>query len=108
MARPAEKARAMMNKWVALREKGNAPAKRSQRRPHLASECEFLSDAERFRGQIVREISSLIEKIQNPALGDHEVREANDDVSSSIVLRALGVSFAFSPTSHCLILSISF
>ena len=83
MARPAEKARAMLNKWVALREKGNEnPAfKKRHKRPHLASECEFLADAERFRGQIVREISRLIEKIQNPALGQHEIRETNDEIN---------------------------
>ena len=86
MARPAEKARAMLNKWVALREKGNqstTPAFRN-RRPHLASECEYLADAERFRGQIVREIAKLIEKIQNPALGEHAIRETNDEINHKI------------------------
>jgi pre-mRNA-splicing factor ISY1 len=74
----------MLNKWVALREKGNndTPAfHRRNKRPHLASECEYLADAERFRNQIVREISRLIEKIQNPALADHEIRETNDDIN---------------------------
>jgi pre-mRNA-splicing factor ISY1 len=73
----------MLNKWVALREKGNDnPAfERRKKRPHLASECEFLADAERFRNQIVREISTLIAKIQNPALGDHEIRETNDEIN---------------------------
>lgn len=81
MARPAEKARAMLNKWVALREKGNQTPAVRRKRPHLASECEFLADAERFRGQIVKEISRLIEKIQNPALGEHEIRETNDEIN---------------------------
>lgn len=81
MARPAEKARAMLNKWVALREKGNQTPSINRKRPHLASECEFLADAERFRGQIVREISRLIEKIQNPALSSSEIRETNDEIN---------------------------
>ena len=83
MARPAEKARAMLNKWVAMREAGNVdPAGRSRsKRPHLASECEHLADAERFRGQIVREISTSIAKIQNPALPEHEIRELNDEIN---------------------------
>lgn len=71
----------MLNKWVALREKGNDTPAVRRKRPHLASECEFLADAERFRNQIVREISRLIEKIQNPALGDHEIRETNDEIN---------------------------
>lgn len=82
MARPAEKARAMLNKWVAMREAGNETHKpRHNRRPHLASACEHLADAERFRNQIVREISVLLEKLQNPAADEHDLREWNDDVN---------------------------
>lgn len=94
MARPAEKARAMLNKWVALREQEGVGGARRQggagqkpgnrRRPYLASECEFLADAERFRNQIVREISEGIAKIQNPALGEHEIRDLNDDINHKL------------------------
>ncbi|KAL7577610.1 hypothetical protein ACA910_015130 [Epithemia clementina (nom. ined.)] len=90
MARPAEKARAMLNKWVALREKGNTPGgggsdrRQPQRRPHLASDCEHLADAERFRGQIVREISLGIAQIQNPALPEHEIRDLNDAINRKL------------------------
>jgi pre-mRNA-splicing factor ISY1 len=83
MARPAEKARAMMNKWVAMRDGGDNRGAKSNRpqRPHLASECEHLADAERFRGQIVREISDKISRIQNPALPEHEIRQLNDEIN---------------------------
>jgi pre-mRNA-splicing factor ISY1 len=84
MARPAEKARAMMNKWVAMRDAGNAnPAtnRNRRKRPYLASECEHLADAERFRSQIVREISEGIARIQNPGQGEHAIRELNDDIN---------------------------
>ena len=93
MARPAEKARAMLNKWVALREKGNNnqgpafgdnDARRRRRRPHLASECQHLADAERYRGQILHEIAQAIAKIQNPALPEHDVRELNDDINRKL------------------------
>ena len=65
MARPEEKAQNMMNKWVKMRE-GEGIEPRQQRRPHLASLCEHLHDAEKWRRQIVREISDGIMKIQNP------------------------------------------
>lgn len=82
MARPAEKARAMLNKWTAMREADSAPKPAPRRkRPHLASECEHLSDAERFRNQLVREISAGVEKIQNPGLGEHAIRELNDEIN---------------------------
>ena len=79
MARPEEKAQAMLNKWVKMREEGNAPIKPSLgKRPFLASQCLHLDDAERFRRQIVREISESILKIQNPGLGEHAIRDLND------------------------------
>ena len=47
MARPEEKAQAMLNKWVKMREQGEnyAEIQASKRRPHLASLCEHLHDA---------------------------------------------------------------
>ena len=86
MARPAEKARAMMNKWVKMREQGNAPAvaPRQQTRPYLASECEHLADADYYRNQILREITAAISKIQNPGLGEHALRDLNDEINKKI------------------------
>lgn len=81
MARPAEKARSMLNKWVKMREEGNAAPAGRGRRPRLASECSHLADAEYYRGQILREISAGIAKIQNPALGEHTIRDLNDDIN---------------------------
>jgi len=89
MARPAEKARSMLNKWTTMRDAEsskiggttNAGRGRTGRRPHLASECEHLADAERFRGQIIKEIAEAIRKIQNPGLGEHALRELNDEIN---------------------------
>jgi len=82
MARPAEKARAMLNKWVKMREEGNAPAMNVRgRRPKLASECEHLGDAEFYRNQINKEITGMITKIQNPAMGEHTIRDLNDEIN---------------------------
>lgn len=85
MARPEEKAQAMLNKWVKMREEGNAPAKPSfGKRPFLASQCLHLDDAERYRRQIVREISTAISKIQNPGLGEHAIRDLNDEINKKL------------------------
>jgi Isy1-like splicing family. len=80
MARPEEKAQAMLNKWVKMRESENTPQV-SKRRPYLASQCEHLNDAERWRRQIIREISRGISKIQNPGLGEHAIRDLNDEIN---------------------------
>lgn len=84
MARPAEKARAMLNKWVKMREEGNATAPVRGKRPKIASECQHLADAEYYRGQIIREISGGIAKIQNPALGEHTIRDLNDEINKKM------------------------
>jgi pre-mRNA-splicing factor ISY1 len=85
MARPAEKARAMLNKWVAMRDgKGTAAPQHQQRqhrRPHLASSVEHLRDAERYRRQVVQLMRDQIAAIQNPALPEAKVRELNDDIN---------------------------
>ena len=86
MARPEEKAQAMLNKWVKMREQGDnyAEIQASKRRPYLASLCDNLHDAEKFRRQIIREISDGISKIQNPGLGDHALRDLNDAINKSL------------------------
>lgn len=85
MARPEEKANAMMNKWVKMRDAGNKPASGFRsKRPHLASECNNLNDAERFRRQLLREITDLVSKIQNPGLGEHVIRDTNDDINKKM------------------------
>ena len=72
----------MMNKWVKMREAGNAPRMPTlKKRPVLASECNNLDEAERFRRQLLREITELISKIQNPGLGEHALRDMNDEIN---------------------------
>jgi len=83
MARPEEKAQAMLNKWVKMKDQGENynQIQASKRRPYLASLCEHLHDAEGWRRQIIHEISSNISKIQNPGLGEHAIRDMNDTIN---------------------------
>jgi len=84
MARPEEKANAMMNKWVAMKDAGNAPKVQRKRRPFLASECSNRDEAEHWRRQLIREVSELIAKIQNPGLGEHAIRDMNDEINKKM------------------------
>uniref|UniRef100_A0A6U6JJR7 Pre-mRNA-splicing factor ISY1 n=1 Tax=Odontella aurita TaxID=265563 RepID=A0A6U6JJR7_9STRA len=86
MARPEEKAQNMMNKWVKMKEQGEDfdEEQRRKRRPFLASHCEHLHDAEKWRRQIIREITDGIRKIQNPGLGEHAIRDLNDHINKLI------------------------
>lgn len=86
-ARPEEKAQAMMNKWVRMREEDDPTSKLSRnaarraKRPFLASHCEHLADAEKFRRQIVGEIADGVKKIQNAGMGEHALRDLNDGIN---------------------------
>ncbi|PPQ96320.1 hypothetical protein CVT26_005683 [Gymnopilus dilepis] len=54
---------------------------RADRRPKMASACKSLRDCERWRGEILREISRKVSKIQDAGLTDYEVRDLNDEIN---------------------------
>jgi len=55
--------------------------KKHVRRPYLASECDNLQDCERWRQQIIREISKSVTGIQNAGLGEFRIRDLNDQIN---------------------------
>ncbi|KAH9045937.1 pre-mRNA-splicing factor ISY1 [Lactarius hengduanensis] len=54
---------------------------RGDRRPRMASACKSLRECERWRGEILREISRKVSKIQDSGLTDYEVRDLNDEIN---------------------------
>ena len=72
MARNEEKAQALLNRFVAAKTAANKDDKSV--RPYLASECEDVADCERYRNQIIKEISKKVSLIQNEGLEEHKVR----------------------------------
>ncbi|KAF9237125.1 Isy1-like splicing family-domain-containing protein [Melanogaster broomeanus] len=54
---------------------------RGDRRPKMASACKSLRECERWRGEILREISRKVSKIQDSGLTDYEVRDINDEIN---------------------------
>ena len=81
MARNSEKAMTALARWrnAKLAEDGND--KKAERRPYLATHCDNLKDAERWRLQIVREISKKVSQIQNAGLGEFRIRDLNDEIN---------------------------
>lgn len=64
--------------WAA---KMNRDTKPRRRRPALADTCDRLDLAEKFRKQIIKEISKDVSFIQNAALGEHKIRDLNDNIN---------------------------
>jgi len=49
-----------------------------EKRPFIADECDNVHDAEKWRKQIIVEITRCISKIQNENLPHHKLRDLND------------------------------
>lgn len=77
--RNEEKAHAMLNRWVAMKKELNTRTK--DKRPYLSSECNNLQECERWRGQIIKEITKKVADIQNASLGEYKLRELNDEIN---------------------------
>ena len=82
MARNEEKANNLLNRWTAMKAEmrsngGGAP----KRRPYLSTECDDLGEAEKWRIDVIREISKNIGEIQNAGLGEHRIRDINDTIN---------------------------
>ncbi|KAL0350418.1 UNVERIFIED_CONTAM: Pre-splicing factor ISY1 [Sesamum radiatum] len=82
MARNEEKAQSMLNRFIAM--KSEEKKKPKERRPYLASECRDLAEADKWRQQIMREIGRKVAEIQNEGLGEHRLRDLNDEINKLI------------------------
>lgn len=69
----------MLNRFIAM--KNEEKRKPKERRPYLASECRDLADADRWRSEILREIGVKVAEIQNEGLGEHRLRDLNDEIN---------------------------
>lgn len=52
-----------------------------RRRPYLAEKCHTLGEAEKWRRQIIGEISNLVLLIQNTELDEAKIRDMNDHIN---------------------------
>ncbi|XP_077582644.1 pre-mRNA-splicing factor ISY1 homolog [Stigmatopora nigra] len=78
MARNAEKA---MTALARFRQAQLDEGKVKERRPYLASECSDLPKAEKWRRQIISEVSKKVAQIQNAGLGEFRIRDLNDEIN---------------------------
>lgn len=82
MARNEEKAQSMLNRFITM--KAEEKKKPKERRPYLASECRDLAEADKWRQQILREIGRKVAEVQNEGLGEHRLRDLNDEINKLI------------------------
>lgn len=69
----------LFNKWTTFKREFHAVG--ANRRPLLASDCLSLVDAEKYRKEIIRDVTKKIASIQNATLGEYRIREINDEIN---------------------------
>lgn len=82
MARNSEKAHSMLFRFRAAQaaEQGILDISRT-RRPKLITSITSIPTCEKWRGQVLKEISRKVTKIQDLALSDFQIRDLNDEIN---------------------------
>ncbi|KAI1122421.1 Isy1-like splicing factor [Nemania abortiva] len=82
MARNSEKAQSMLFRFreAQAADLGIIDAGRT-RRPRVITEVDSIPACEKWRGQVLKEISRKVSKIQDPALSDYQIRDLNDEIN---------------------------
>merc|ERR1719310_2136994 len=105
MVRNEEKAMTALNRWVGQKrdlERATNPGNKGiymggalpepaqfgpyaqKKRPKISSECSSVKECEIWRGEIVRGVAKKISEIQNAALGEHRLRDLNDEINKDL------------------------
>lgn len=51
------------------------------RRPKIITEVDSVPACEKWRGQVLRDISRKVSRIQEPVLSDYQIRDLNDEIN---------------------------
>lgn len=70
----------LFSKWDQFK-KDSVSGALTTRRPLVASECDSVGEAEKWRRELVRDITKKISAIHNASLGEHRIRELNDEIN---------------------------
>lgn len=80
MARSSEKAMAILSRWTAMVNAEGKPVVETKR-PYLATECDNVKEANRWRKQIIHEVTKKVMTIQNAGMGEFRLRDLNDEIN---------------------------
>ncbi|KAI9489411.1 Isy1-like splicing factor [Zychaea mexicana] len=81
MARNEEKAQSMLYRFREAQAAELGLVRKKERRPAMASSVDTVGECERWRRQILGEVSRKVSKIQDASLSDYQVRDLNDEIN---------------------------
>ena len=70
----------MLNKWLEMKREELHGVART-RRPTTASEVHSISECQKWRGHLLKDIGRKITQIQNSSLTERRLRELNDEIN---------------------------
>jgi len=93
MARNAEKAQSMLNRWRTMKKDESMKLTHSIREqfeklPRKPAEAMTVSEAERARMSLLRHIGQRVMEIQNESLGEVRIRDLNDNINRLLQRKA--------------------
>ena len=72
----------LFSKWDQFRrDSASGLANKGKGRPSFTQDCDSITDAEKFRRELIREVTKKISAIHNASLGEHRIRELNDEIN---------------------------
>ncbi|KAI9795849.1 MAG: NineTeen Complex (NTC) component [Piccolia ochrophora] len=85
MARNSEKAQSMLFRFREQQaaDLGIVDAGRT-RRPRVITEVSSIPSCEKWRGQVLKEISRKVSKIQDQSMSDYQIRDLNDEINKAM------------------------
>jgi len=81
MARNEEKAQSMLFRFRESKASEMGLVARGDKRPRVATLCTDLRQCERWRGELLKDVSRKVSKIQDQGMSDYEVRDLNDEIN---------------------------
>eukprot|EP00746_Dinoflagellata_sp_MGD_P115480 gnl/MRDRNA2_/MRDRNA2_51592_c0_seq1.p1 gnl/MRDRNA2_/MRDRNA2_51592_c0~~gnl/MRDRNA2_/MRDRNA2_51592_c0_seq1.p1 ORF type:complete len:275 (-),score=109.87 gnl/MRDRNA2_/MRDRNA2_51592_c0_seq1:49-873(-) len=82
MARNEEKTLAALNRWTKQKQDlEDGDFAKGQKRYKLSFEIDNVKDCEKFRMNSLKEVTKMIGEIQNAGLGEHRIRDMNDEIN---------------------------
>ena len=82
MSRNQEKAQSMLYRFrQAQAQELGLPMRKNERRPKVITTVNSVRDCDKWRGEVMREITRKVARIQDFGLTDYEVRDLNDEIN---------------------------
>lgn len=76
------RAQGMFNKWTSGKQEALRGCSVARSRPFHTHAAKDVNEADRWRSDVLREVGQKVMEIQNAGLGEHKLRDLNDEINN--------------------------